>query len=212
VPFTRRNLKRDPEDLGSNFDGAPDLEFRLATSALGLEQSGLGLQRIPPGYRFPYGHVHERQEEVYVVVGGSGRMNLDGEVVELEAWDAVRVPPGVWRGYEARTAWSSSSSARRTSATTRAATWRAGATGGATRPTRVEARADDVLERGVAGGSPERRGRAGRLDRRQRVLHPVTAPAGARTTAATRTAGSGGTEFLLHRPSRAGRRARTRAT
>src|ERR687885_1728121 len=74
VPFTRRNLKEDLEDVGSNFDGAPDLEFRLATKALELEKSGLGYQRVPPGYRFPYGHTHFKQEEVYVVLRGSGRM------------------------------------------------------------------------------------------------------------------------------------------
>jgi hypothetical protein len=28
-------------------------------------------------------------------------MKLDDEIVELEEWDAVRVPPGMWRGYEA---------------------------------------------------------------------------------------------------------------
>jgi mannose-6-phosphate isomerase-like protein (cupin superfamily) len=28
-------------------------------------------------------------------------MKLDDEIVELEEWDAVRVPPGTWRGYEA---------------------------------------------------------------------------------------------------------------
>ncbi len=91
----------DLEDVGSNFDGAPDLEFRLATEALELEQSGLSYQRVPPGYRFPYGHTHKKQEEVYVVVRGSGRMKLDDEIVELKEWDAVRVPPGTWRGYEA---------------------------------------------------------------------------------------------------------------
>ena len=101
MPFTLRNLKEDPEDVGSNFDGPPDLEFRLATKPLGLEQSGLGYQRLPANYRFPYGHVHQRQEEVYVVLRGSGRMKLDDEVVELREWDAVRVPPGTWRGYEA---------------------------------------------------------------------------------------------------------------
>jgi len=42
-----------------------------------------------------------KQEEVYVVVRGSGRMKVDDEIVELEEWDAVRVPPGSWRGYEA---------------------------------------------------------------------------------------------------------------
>jgi mannose-6-phosphate isomerase-like protein (cupin superfamily) len=38
---------------------------------------------------------------VYVVVRGSGRMKVDDEIVELTEWDAVRVPPGAWRGYEA---------------------------------------------------------------------------------------------------------------
>ena len=40
------------------------------------------------------------EEEVYVVVGGSGRMKLDDEIVELKEWDVVRVPSGTWRGYE----------------------------------------------------------------------------------------------------------------
>ena len=101
MPFTLRNIREDLEDLGSRFDGAPDLEFRSATQALGLEQSGLSYQRVPPDYRFPYGHTHTRQEEVYVVVRGSGQMKLDDEIVELKEWDAVRVPPGTWRGYEA---------------------------------------------------------------------------------------------------------------
>jgi uncharacterized cupin superfamily protein len=101
VPFTLKNLRTDIEDVGPRFDGAPDLEFRSASQALELEQSGLSYQRVPPGYRFPYGHTHKTQEEVYVVVRGSGRMKLDDEVVELQEWDVVRVSPGTWRGYEA---------------------------------------------------------------------------------------------------------------
>ena len=101
MPFTRRNLKEDPEDVGSNFDGPADLEFRLATDVLELEQSGLSYQRIPPGYRFPYGHTHKTQEEVYVVLRGSGRMKLDDEIIDVKQWDAVRVSHGTWRGYEA---------------------------------------------------------------------------------------------------------------
>jgi mannose-6-phosphate isomerase-like protein (cupin superfamily) len=101
MAFTHRNLREDLEDLGSNFDGPPDLEFRAATKALGLERSGLTYQRVPPDHRFPYGHTHKTQEEVYVVMRGGGRMAVDDEVVELKEWDAVRVPPGSWRGYEA---------------------------------------------------------------------------------------------------------------
>jgi mannose-6-phosphate isomerase-like protein (cupin superfamily) len=101
VPFTLRNLREDLDDFGPNFDGSPDLEFRAAGKALELEHSGLCFQHIPPDYRFPYGHTHREQEEVFVVVGGSGRMKLDEEIVEVKEWDVVRVPPGTWRGYEA---------------------------------------------------------------------------------------------------------------
>jgi mannose-6-phosphate isomerase-like protein (cupin superfamily) len=101
VSFTIKNLKQDLEDVGSNFNGAPGLEFRMATQALELENCGLSYQRVPPNHRFPYGHTHKKQEEVYVVLRGSGRMKLDDEILALEEWDAVRVPPGMWRGYEA---------------------------------------------------------------------------------------------------------------
>ena len=84
MPFTLKNLKQDLDDVGSNFDGAPDLEFRMATKALELEQSGLCYQRVPPGERFPYGHTHSKQEELYVVVRGSGRMKLDDEIVDVK--------------------------------------------------------------------------------------------------------------------------------
>ena len=102
MPFTRTNIKDDLEDLGGRFDGHPELEFRAATKALELEECALSYQRIPAGYRFPYGHTHATQEEVYVVVRGSGRMKVDDEIVELKEWDAVRVPPGLWRGVRGR--------------------------------------------------------------------------------------------------------------
>jgi hypothetical protein len=52
MPFTLANLKRDLVDIGSRFDGAPDLEFRAATGPLELEQSALTYQRVPPAIAF----------------------------------------------------------------------------------------------------------------------------------------------------------------
>jgi hypothetical protein len=46
VPFSLRNL-RDLEDFGSRFDGAPGLEFRHASKALGLGE--WDVVRVPPG-------------------------------------------------------------------------------------------------------------------------------------------------------------------
>jgi hypothetical protein len=42
-------------------------------------------------------------EVVKSELGQTGTIELrgDDEIVELEGWDAVRVPPGTWRGYEA---------------------------------------------------------------------------------------------------------------
>jgi hypothetical protein len=73
MPFTRKNLKRDLDDLGSNFDGPADLEFRAATKALGLERSGLTYQRVPPDYRFPYGHTHvSKRRSTWSCAGAGG--------------------------------------------------------------------------------------------------------------------------------------------
>jgi mannose-6-phosphate isomerase-like protein (cupin superfamily) len=101
MPFTLVNIRADVDDFGSNFDGDPGLEFRAATKALGLERSALTFQSVPPNIRFPFGHTHETQEETYLVVRGGGRMKLDEAIVDVRQWDAVRVPPGTWRGYEA---------------------------------------------------------------------------------------------------------------
>ena len=99
--FTKLNLKEDVEDQAVKFGFAPNMEMRMARDPLALEQSGLTYQRIAPNFRIPFGHRHKQQEEVFVVVGGGGRMKLDDELVELRQWDAVRVPSETMRGFEA---------------------------------------------------------------------------------------------------------------
>jgi mannose-6-phosphate isomerase-like protein (cupin superfamily) len=61
----------------------------------------LSFQRLSPNTRFPYGHHHNEQEEVYVVVEGSGRVKLDDDVRDLGQWDAVRVGKDTVRSFEA---------------------------------------------------------------------------------------------------------------
>ena len=92
---------RELEDQAVGFGLAPSLSARFARpGALGLEQLGLSLQRLGPGFRLPWGHRHRTQEEVYVVLSGSIRANLEGEIVELGPWDALRVPAATMRGFE----------------------------------------------------------------------------------------------------------------
>jgi mannose-6-phosphate isomerase-like protein (cupin superfamily) len=98
--FTVVNLKRDVEDMAPKFDLSPGLESRFARVPLGLENSGASYFKVAPGFRAPFGHTHTEQEEVYVIVSGSARLKLDDDILELAQWDVVRIPPGVWRGFE----------------------------------------------------------------------------------------------------------------
>jgi mannose-6-phosphate isomerase-like protein (cupin superfamily) len=97
--YTVQNLK-NVEDQAPKFGLSPQLEARMARVPLELEQFGISYQRIAPGFRVPWGHTHNVQEEVYVVVSGSMLAKLDDDVVELKQWDAVRVPKETMRSFE----------------------------------------------------------------------------------------------------------------
>jgi len=98
--YTKVNL-REVEDMAPKFGYAPDLQSRFAREPLGLRNSGMSLFTAQPGFRIPFGHKHNKQEEVYVIIAGSARIKLEDEIVDLRPWDAVRVPPEVRRGLEA---------------------------------------------------------------------------------------------------------------
>jgi mannose-6-phosphate isomerase-like protein (cupin superfamily) len=98
--YTIANLKSDVEDQAPKHGLAPNLEGHFARQDLELEHSGVSYQKLAPGFRVPFGHKHGQQEEIYVVVAGSGRAKLDDDVVDVKTWDAVRVPPGTWRAFE----------------------------------------------------------------------------------------------------------------
>jgi len=99
--YTVVNFKSDVEDMAPKFGYSPGLESRFARKNLELEKSGVSYFKIAPDFETPFGHVHGEQEEVYVVVTGSGRVKIDDEIVDFRQWDAIRVPAGVWRCFEA---------------------------------------------------------------------------------------------------------------
>jgi len=99
--YTKLNLRQDVDDMAPRFGYADHVEARFARRTLELEQSGISYFRIAPGYRMPFGHRHGEQEEVYLVVSGSARMKVGDDLVELGAFDVIRVPGPVPRGMEA---------------------------------------------------------------------------------------------------------------
>jgi mannose-6-phosphate isomerase-like protein (cupin superfamily) len=99
--YTVANLRDDVEDQAPQFGLAPDLAGHFARQALACEQSGMSYQKLAPNYRLPFGHTHSKQEEIYVILSGGGRVKIEDEIVDVKALDALRVSPGTWRGFEA---------------------------------------------------------------------------------------------------------------
>jgi mannose-6-phosphate isomerase-like protein (cupin superfamily) len=98
--FTIVNLK-DVENAAERQGLAPELEARFASKDLELEDSGFSYQKLAPNFRTPWGHRHERQEELYLIVSGSGRMKIEDQIIQVKAWDAIRVPQDQMRAFEA---------------------------------------------------------------------------------------------------------------
>jgi gentisate 1,2-dioxygenase len=98
--YTIVNLA-DVENVAPKFDMPEGMDVRFPKGTLGCTIGAVGIERLAPGVRIPFGHAHRQQEEIYVVAEGSGRIKLDDEVRELRRWDIVRIGQGVMRNVEA---------------------------------------------------------------------------------------------------------------
>jgi len=100
MSYTIKNLS-EVEDSAPKFGFGERQEAHFAQGALDAEDTGFSYHIVKPEKRQGFAHRHDKAEEVYVVIGGTGRINLDGEVVELQRLDAIRVAPAVARAFEA---------------------------------------------------------------------------------------------------------------
>ena len=99
--FTHLNLIDDVEDVAPKHGMDPGMQARYARRPLELANSGISLFRMAPSFRLPFGHRHGEQEEIYVVLEGGARFKVEDEIVDMRAFDALRIPPGTTRGMEA---------------------------------------------------------------------------------------------------------------
>jgi mannose-6-phosphate isomerase-like protein (cupin superfamily) len=100
MSYLKKNL-RDVEDSAAKYGFAESQEARFPRVELDARQTGFNYLTVKPGRREAFAHRHRNAEEIYVVLGGSGRVKLDAELVDLAPLDAVRVSPGVTRAFEA---------------------------------------------------------------------------------------------------------------
>jgi mannose-6-phosphate isomerase-like protein (cupin superfamily) len=67
-----------------------------------LKLSGMevSINRAPAGAAIPFLHRHQEHEELYIFVGGSGQIQIDGQILSVQEGSAVRVRPAgarAWR-------------------------------------------------------------------------------------------------------------------
>lgn len=66
------------------------LFLRNLIQAPGIEMS---LNVVQPGEEMPFQHRHQRNEEVYIVVGGRGQFLVDGECIDVAEGSFLRISP-----------------------------------------------------------------------------------------------------------------------
>jgi mannose-6-phosphate isomerase-like protein (cupin superfamily) len=93
-------------DMASEVGMDPDhFEIRFMREPLGLKNFALTYERFGGGWKAPRDHAHRRghrhvvQEEVYFLVSGRAQGKFDGEIVDIEPWTAIRVPPETARSF-----------------------------------------------------------------------------------------------------------------
>jgi len=97
---TIKNLK-EIDDAAPGFGMAPQVEARFGRGPLECEKIGLSYERLAPNARMPFGHKHANQEEVYVVLSGSGRVKIEDEIHDVHEFDAIRIGTDTMRNFEA---------------------------------------------------------------------------------------------------------------
>ena len=75
---------------------------KLAGAELGVESFGLQVLDFPAGFEhYPeHDHLHDGQEEVYVVMRGEADFVIDGERRAVPSGGIVRIPPSARRRIE----------------------------------------------------------------------------------------------------------------
>ena len=66
---------------------------------LNLTGAEVSINNLPAGASVPFVHSHKNNEEIYVILDGSGHVTLDGEDVQIEKGDWLRISPSTKRQF-----------------------------------------------------------------------------------------------------------------
>jgi mannose-6-phosphate isomerase-like protein (cupin superfamily) len=68
---------------------------------LGLTAMEVSFGSMLPGEAQPFLHAHQQNEELYLILSGTGEMQVDGQRIALSAGTAVRIAPAGLRAWRA---------------------------------------------------------------------------------------------------------------
>ena len=66
---------------------------------LSLTGAEVSINQLPAGASVPFVHSHKNNEEIYGILSGKGKAEIDGESIEIKAGDWVRIAPKAKRRF-----------------------------------------------------------------------------------------------------------------
>ena len=85
--------------LQRDFMGFPGKYF--IGKELGLTGCEVSLNRLPAGKGMPFVHAHKKNEELYIVLRGTGTFFVDGEEFPIQEGSLIRIAPEGERAWKA---------------------------------------------------------------------------------------------------------------
>jgi mannose-6-phosphate isomerase-like protein (cupin superfamily) len=85
---------REQADAFTTLDGST-IRVLLDAAAGGTREQSLAEASLPAGGSTRR-HYHARTEEIYVLLEGSGEMEVEGARRRVAPGDAILIPPGAW--------------------------------------------------------------------------------------------------------------------
>ena len=92
--------------VGNNYQSTSigalrDIKRETLHDALALTGAEISVNQLAPGMSSPFIHSHKVNEEVYIVIGGRGALQVDEEEFDVAEGTAIRVDPAGKRSIKA---------------------------------------------------------------------------------------------------------------